>query len=90
VRTGFDRRRGDTIVGDKVRFPASGVFLPSPGSVFPPLPEETELQGTIIGFSDSGSKSRYFAVIEVVRTQSLIVPVQSLEVVDSSTRESNS
>jgi len=41
-------------------------------------------------FSDSGTKSRYLAVIEVVRTQSLIVPVQSLEAVESSTRERSS
>jgi hypothetical protein len=44
------------------------------------MPEDSELVGTIIDFSDSGPKSRYFAVIEVVRTQSLIVPVESLEV----------
>jgi hypothetical protein len=80
-------RRCNTEVGDKVRFPVSGVFLPGPGSVFDNLPEDTELEGTIIDFSDSGPKSRYFAVIEVLSTQSLIVPVQSLEVVETSPRE---
>ena len=61
-------------VGDKVRFPVAGVFLANPVSVFPAVPGDSELEGTIIDFSDSGPKSRYFAVIEVVRTQSLIVP----------------
>ena len=49
------------------------------------IPEETELEGTIVDFSDSGLKSRFFAVIEVVRTQSLIVPVDKLEVIKTST-----
>lgn len=82
--------RRNTEVGDKVRFMLSGVFLPGPGGMLATLPEDTELEGTIIEFSDSGLKSRYFAVIEVVRTQSLIVPVHSLKLVETSTREGDS
>jgi hypothetical protein len=44
--------------------------------------DETELEGTILEFSDSGSSPRYFAVVEVVTMQSLIVPVQELEMVE--------
>jgi hypothetical protein len=58
--------------------------------VFPTLPENTELEGTIVDFSDSGGKSRHFAVIEVVRTQSLVVAVESLEVLETSTSEGGS
>lgn len=75
--------------GDRVRFRARDVFLPSPAGVLSPLPEETELEGTVLDFSDSGEKARYFAVVEVVRTQSLIVPVQKLEAVESSLPKEN-
>jgi len=68
-----------------VRFQASDVFLPSPGGTLAAIPEETELEGTIIDFSDSGLRSRFFAVIDVVRTQSLIVPVDKLEIIKAAT-----
>ena len=67
-----------------MRFQVADVFLPSPGAVFAALPEETELEGTVVGFSDSGHKSRFFAVIEVVKTQSLVVPLEKLEVIRTS------
>ncbi len=67
-----------------MRFQVADVFLPGPGGVFPPTEEEQELEGTIIDFSDSGSRLRFFAVIEVIRTKSLIVPVDKLEVVKPS------
>ena len=70
-----------------MRFQVSDVFLPSPGGVFAAVPEETELEGTIVGFSDSGLKSRFFAVIEVVKTESLIVPLEKLEVIKTSAPE---
>jgi len=68
-----------------VRFQVSDVFLPSSGGALPSILEETELEGTIVDFSDSGLRSRFFAVIEVVRTQSLIVPVDKLEVIKAAT-----
>jgi hypothetical protein len=77
--------RCNTRAGDKVRFQVSDIFLPSPGGVLPSTPEETELEGTIVDFSDSGLRSRFFAVIEVVRIQSLIVPVDKLEVIKAAT-----
>jgi hypothetical protein len=70
--------------GDKVRFHVSDIFLPNAGGVLIASPEESELEGTIVDFSDSGPNVRYFAVVEVVKTQSLIVPVERLDVVETS------
>lgn len=81
------RRGCNTRAGDKVRFRVADVFLPSPGGALPANEEETVLEGTIVDFSDSGLKSRFFAVVEVVRTQSLIVPVEKVEIIKSSTLE---
>jgi hypothetical protein len=63
------------------------VFLPSPSGVFAALPGETEVEGTVVDFSDSGLRSCFFAVIEVVRTQSLIVPVDKLDVIKTAIME---
>jgi hypothetical protein len=70
-----------------VRFQVADVFLPSPGGGFPAIEEEEELEGTITCFSDSGSAPRFFALVEVVRTQSLIVPVDKLTVITTSKLE---
>jgi hypothetical protein len=71
----------ETQVGDTVRFLVSDVFLPGPGNVFVAPSSETQLEGRVIDFSDSGSKSRAFAVVEVVRTQMLVVPIDRVELV---------
>jgi hypothetical protein len=63
-----------------VRFHVTDIFLPNPGGVLVAA-QEAELEGTIVGFSDSGLKSRFFAVVEVIRTQSLVVPMEKLEVI---------
>jgi hypothetical protein len=65
-----------------VRFHVTDIFLPNPGGVLVSPAEEADLEGTIVGFSDSGLKSRFFAVVEVVRTQSLVVPMEKLEVIN--------
>jgi hypothetical protein len=62
----------------------SDVFLPSPGVLTAMVEGETELEGRILSFSDSGQKSRFFAVVEVLRTYSLVVPVERVQVVESS------
>lgn len=81
--------RLNTRAGDKVRFQIADVFLPSPGAVFAALPADTQLEGTIVGFSDSGFKARFFAVVEVVRVQSLVVPLEKLEPLDDSIAKSD-
>jgi hypothetical protein len=75
--------------GDRVRFLARDVFLPNFAGALSALPGDTELEGTVLDFSDSGDKARYFAVVEVVRTQSLIVPVEKLEAVKAARRDAD-
>ena len=52
-------------------------------------PQDAEFEGRIIGFSDSGSEPRAFAVVEVVKTQTLIVLVRELEVIDQSSGQAS-
>jgi hypothetical protein len=65
-----------------VRFRVADVFLPSAEEVVA-LSSMTELEGVVINFSDSGSESRVFAVVDVIRRQNVVVPVEKLEVVAS-------
>ena len=58
----------------------------SPEALFPPAPEpfpaivpEAEMEGTVVGFSDSGNQPSVFAVIEVLRKQTVVVPVSELQ-----------
>lgn len=68
-------------IGDRVRFALADIFLPGPELGGSPASEMTELDGTLIEFSDSGSKTKAFAVVEVVRKQMIVVPVEKLECV---------
>ncbi|HEV2387317.1 MAG TPA: hypothetical protein VGS20_08685 [Candidatus Acidoferrales bacterium] len=65
-------------------FRLSDVFLPSweeaPGS----LPDAEEIEGTVVDFSDSGSLACVFAVVEIVRRQTVIVPIERLRLVGES------
>ena len=72
------KRRKSTQTGDKVRFRTADVFLPSLEGVLLVPPPEDELEGTIVDFSDSGQKPRFFALIDVVRRQTVVVPVEKL------------
>jgi hypothetical protein len=36
------------------------------------------LEGTIVGFSDSGARPRAFAVVEVIQRHTFVVPVDTL------------
>ena len=55
------------------------MFLWPPEESLEALSPETEFQGTVVGFSDSGAEACVFAVVEVVKRQNLIVRVQDLE-----------
>jgi hypothetical protein len=48
-------------------------------------PEDAEIEGEVIGFSDSGTEQRVFAVVEVVKTEAVIVRVSELEVIKPKT-----
>jgi hypothetical protein len=65
-----------------VRFRATDIFLPSAEDVLSVSPGE-ELEGVVVNFSDSGSTSRAFAVVDLIRRQNVVVPVEKLEVVAS-------
>ena len=43
-----------------------------------------KVEGTVIDFSDSGSKPDFFAVVDVVRRRTVVVPVEKVEVVHGS------
>ena len=49
------------------------------------LPQNVEIEGKVIGFSDSGSEPRAFALVEVVRTQTVVVRVGELGLVEPAT-----
>jgi hypothetical protein len=57
------------------------VFLPSAEELQAALHREAEVEGMIVDFSDSGSKPRAFAVVEVYRKQTVIVPVFKLQII---------
>lgn len=63
-----------------MRFRVADVFLPSAEELLA-LSPTAELEGVVIDFSDSGSTSRVFAVVDVIRRQNVVVPVAKLEVV---------
>ena len=76
--------RFPTRKGDRVHFRISDVFLPPPEDLFNAASAEEEVEGTIIGFSDSGSKTRAFAVVDVVRSHNVVVPTANLRIISSS------
>ena len=68
--------------GDRVRFRCADIFLPSTEEVLA-LSSTTELEGVVINFSDSGTEPRVFAVVDVIRRQNVVVPVEKLRVVNA-------
>ena len=64
-----------------MRFRAADVFLPATGPPFGVVSGEDEYEGTVVAFSDSGKQERVFAVVEVVQIQSIVVPVEKLEMI---------
>jgi len=55
--------------------------LPTQDRILAPPTHDTELEGTVVDFSDSGVARRVFAVVNVVRTQTVVVPVEKLRVI---------
>ncbi len=64
-----------------MRFRISDVFLPSSEEAFSALAPDALLEGVVVSFSDAGSELRVFAVVDVVRRQLLVVPVNRITVV---------
>jgi hypothetical protein len=65
--------------GDKVSFRVSDVFLPEAEELRAAWANAVEVEGTIVDFSDSGSASRVFAVVEAHQTHTVVVPVVKLK-----------
>lgn len=62
-----------------MRFCLADVFLPNDEDLRAIFHEEEALEGTVIDFSDSGSRPNAFAIIEVIQKQTLVVPVERLQ-----------
>ena len=69
----------NTEVGDRVRFSIESVFLPDPPIALAKLALDSMVEGTILDFSDSGTVARAFVIVDVVRRQTVVVPVDKLE-----------
>jgi hypothetical protein len=73
--------------GDRVAFARENIFLPNPENVTAFDAGCEEFEGTIIDFSDGGNRVKAYAVVEVVRRLSLVVPVECLRIVTVPGRE---
>ncbi len=62
-----------------MRFLVSDIFLPGRDALIVAPAGEQELEGIIVDFSDSGQKERFFAIVDIVRRQSVVVAVEKLE-----------
>jgi hypothetical protein len=76
--------RGFTQKGSHVRFHLADVFLPNTADLYALFGEEEELEGTVVDFSDSGSKRGTFAVVqvEVIMKRTAIVLVEKLRLAE--------
>lgn len=71
---------GSAQVGDRVSFRISDVFLPDPAEVLAGLTTETEAQGVVVEFSDSGSRPKTYALVRITSQQAVLVPVSALRI----------
>jgi hypothetical protein len=70
-----------------VRFQASEVFLASHEALFSAPDSSAEMKGVIVDFSDSGTRPRAFAVVELADGPTIVVPVEKLTVIAPGTAE---
>ncbi len=66
-----------------MQFSLSSVFLPDGGSLLRSLSLDSEVEGLIVAFSDSGKDPKAFAVVEVVRKVTVVVPAGSLRLAET-------
>ena len=83
MKLALPTREENTRVGDRVRFSLTDVFLPEPQpsdahSAEAPA-DESELEGAILGFSDSGPLPKFFAVIGTAQKGTVVVPVDKMQ-----------
>jgi hypothetical protein len=66
--------------GDRVSFESSDVFLPGPEELRVTAGADG-VEGTVIGFSDSGTQPGVFALVEVIQRLEVVVPVVKLTLI---------
>jgi hypothetical protein len=73
-----------------VRFSPTDIYFPDLANVLLPLYREKEIEGEVIGMSDSGAQKDAFAIIKVDRvSQHVFVPVQRVTIVHAGTSSTN-
>jgi hypothetical protein len=83
VCRGPGKWRCGTRQGDRVRLLLSNAYLPEAESILAALSLDSEVEGLIVGFSDSGANPKAFAVVEVARKVTVVVPTGSLKLVEA-------
>jgi hypothetical protein len=61
-----------------VVFQISDAFLPDSAALKIAFSDLSELEGTVVGFSDSGDARSVFALVEVIQKRTVVVPVENL------------
>ena len=72
------QRSTPTRKGDIVRFRRADIFLPDASESGAAKTGGEDLQGTVVGFSDSGEVAHAFAIVEITTGQSAIILVEKL------------
>ena len=65
-------------------FRVADLYLPAPEEMLSAVSASTELDGTVIDFSDAGTVSGVFAVVRVVQECKVVVPVEKLRLIGES------
>jgi hypothetical protein len=53
--------------------------LPSPEEAAQVMSGSELVEGTIVGFSDSGARPKAYAVVEIIQRNTFVVPVERLQ-----------
>jgi hypothetical protein len=69
-----------------VQFRIADVFLPGPEELVTAPAPQSECEGVVLDFSDSGATPRFFALVEVVTRRTLVVPVEKLKLIETKVR----
>jgi len=65
-------------VGERVTFRVGDVYLPEPAEVLAKMTADVEACGVVVEFSDSGTKPRAYAVVQITREQVVLLPMGAL------------
>lgn len=65
-------------------FRVGDLYLPAPEEVSAAFSAISELEGTVIDFSDAGGASGVFGVVRVIKEFTVVVPVEKLRLIEES------